>query len=67
VFVKKRYLSSWVFTAVQSVHIRMNSSLNPTLKKILDPPMAPGTLVFRKTCSGVTWVSRVPWGFLVFL
>jgi len=54
VFVKKRYLSSWVFTAVQSVHIRMNSSLNPTLKKILDPPMAPGTLVFRKTCSGVT-------------
>jgi len=22
-------------------------------------------LVFRKTCGGVPWVSRVPWGFLV--
>jgi len=28
-FVKKRYLSSWVFTVMQSVHIRMNSSLSP--------------------------------------
>jgi len=28
VFVKKSYLSSWVFTAVQSVHIRMKSSLS---------------------------------------
>jgi len=36
--VKKSYMSSWVFTAMQSVHIRMNSSLSP-LKKILDPPM----------------------------
>jgi len=33
VFVKKNYLSSWVFTTLQSVHIRMNSSLNPPLKK----------------------------------
>jgi len=39
VFVKKSYLSSCVFTAMQSVHIRMNSSLSPPLKKILDPPM----------------------------
>ena len=39
VFAKKSYMSSWVFTAMQSVHIRMNSSLNPPLKKILDPPM----------------------------
>jgi len=29
VFVKKSYLSSWVFTAMQSVHIRMNLSLRP--------------------------------------
>jgi len=29
VFVKKSYMSSWVFTAMQSVHIRMNSSLIP--------------------------------------
>jgi len=28
VFVKKRYLSSWVFTTMQSVHIRMNSSFS---------------------------------------
>jgi len=27
--VKKSYMSSWVFTAMQSVHIRMNSSLSP--------------------------------------
>jgi len=40
VFVKKSYLSSWVFTAMQSVHIRMNSSFSPALKKILDPPLA---------------------------
>jgi len=41
VFGKKSYLSSWVFTAMQSVHIRMNSSLShPPLKKILDPPMS---------------------------
>jgi len=36
VFVKKSYLSSWVFTHMQSVdsaHIRMNSSLSPPLKK----------------------------------
>jgi len=39
VFVKQNYLSSWVFTAMQSVHIRMNLSLIPALKKILDPPM----------------------------
>jgi len=32
-------MSSWVFTDMQSVHIRMNSSLIPPLKKILDPPM----------------------------
>ena len=30
-FVKKRYLSSWVFTAMMSVHIRMNASLSPPL------------------------------------
>jgi len=40
VFVKISYLSSWVFTAMQSVHNRMNSSLSPS-KKILDPPMQP--------------------------
>jgi len=28
VFVKKSYLSSWVFTVMQSVHIRMNLSLS---------------------------------------
>jgi len=39
VFVKKSYLSSWVFTHMQSVHIRMNLSLGPPLKEILDPPM----------------------------
>jgi len=27
VFVKKRYLSNWVFTSIQSLPIRMNSSL----------------------------------------
>jgi len=32
VFVNKNYLSSWVFTAMQSVHIRMKSSLSPSLK-----------------------------------
>jgi len=41
VFVKKSYLSSWVFTAMQSVHILMNLSLCRPLKKILDPPMRP--------------------------
>jgi len=39
VFIKKSYLSSWVFTAMQLVHIRMNPSLSRPLKKILDPPM----------------------------
>jgi len=39
VFVKKSYLSSCVFIDMQSVHIRMNFSLSPPLKKILDPPM----------------------------
>jgi len=39
VFVKKSYLSSWVFTAMQSVRFRMNLSLSPPPKKILDPPM----------------------------
>jgi len=29
VFVKRSYLSSWVFTTRPSVHIRMNSSLSP--------------------------------------
>jgi len=29
VFVKKRYLCSWVLTAMQSVHIRMNSFFRP--------------------------------------
>jgi len=29
VSVKTSYLSNWVFTAMQSVHIRMNSSLGP--------------------------------------
>jgi len=34
VFVKKSYMSSWVFTTMQSVHIRMNSYLStPPLKK----------------------------------
>jgi len=33
VLVKKSYMSSWVFTAMQSVHIRMNSCLSPPLKK----------------------------------
>jgi len=33
VFVKKSYLSTWVFTAMQSVHTWMNSSLSPPLKK----------------------------------
>jgi len=32
VFVKKNYLSSWVFTAMQSVHIRIKSSLSPPPK-----------------------------------
>jgi len=41
VFVKKSYLSSLIFTAMHSVHIRMNASLSPPLKKILDPPMTP--------------------------
>ena len=36
--------SSWVFTDMQSVHIRMNSSLSPP-KKILDPPMRPGPVL----------------------
>jgi len=30
--------TQWIFTAMQSVHTRMNSSLSPP-KKILDPPM----------------------------
>jgi len=34
VFVKKSYLSSWVFTAMQPVHIRMNSSLSPPYKNL---------------------------------
>ena len=38
-FVKKSYLSSWVFTPMQSLHIRMNLFLSPPPKKILDPPM----------------------------
>jgi len=29
VFVKKSYLSSWVFTTMHSVHIRMNSYSSP--------------------------------------
>jgi len=29
VFVKKNYLSIWVFTPMQSVHIRMKASLSP--------------------------------------
>jgi len=29
VFAKKSYLSSWVFTAMQSVHMWMNSCLSP--------------------------------------
>jgi len=33
VFVKKSYLSSCVFTAMQSVHMRMKLSLSPPLKK----------------------------------
>jgi len=45
VFVKKSNLSSWVFTATQSVHIWMNLSLSPPLKKILDPPMSPFILL----------------------
>jgi len=32
VFVKKNYVSSWVFTAMQSVHIRMKSPLSPPIK-----------------------------------
>jgi len=28
----KSYLNSWVFTTMQSVHIRMNSSLSPHKK-----------------------------------
>jgi len=32
VFVKKSYLSSWVFTAIQSVQIRINSFLSPPKK-----------------------------------
>jgi len=48
VFVKKSYLSSWVFPAMQSVHIRMNSSLS-TPKKILDPPMH---------CAAVLWLQH---------
>jgi len=30
--VKKSYLSNWVFTAMQSAHIRINSSLSPPRK-----------------------------------
>jgi len=29
VFVKESYMSGWVCIAMQSVHIRMNSSLSP--------------------------------------
>ena len=36
--LKKSYLSSWVFTTMQSVYIRVNSSLSPP-PQILDPPM----------------------------
>ena len=32
-------MSNWVFTAVQPVHFRMNSSLSRPPKKILDPPV----------------------------
>jgi len=32
-------MSSCVFTDMQPVHSRMNSSLSPPLKKILDPLM----------------------------
>jgi len=49
VFVKKSYLSSYVFTAMQSVHIRMNLSLSPPLKKILDLPMT-AVLLNRVAC-----------------
>jgi len=30
--LKKSDLSSWVFTAMQSVHIRMNQSFSPPIK-----------------------------------
>jgi len=29
VFVKKTYLRSWVIIAMQSIHVRVNSSLSP--------------------------------------
>jgi len=32
VFVKKRYLSNWVFTTMQFIYIRMNLFLSPSLK-----------------------------------
>jgi len=41
-------MSSWVFPDMQAVHIRMNSSLSPPLKKILDPPMTWPKLIDRE-------------------
>ena len=38
-FCQKSYPTSWVLTAMQSVPIRMSSSLSPPPTKILDPPM----------------------------
>jgi len=39
-------MSNWVFTAMQSVHIRMNSSLRPPLKN-------PGSAYVFERCTGV--------------
>jgi len=55
VFVKKSYLSSCVFTAMQSVHIRMNLSLSPPLKKILDPPMIATSFLEAKALPNTAW------------
>jgi len=56
VFLKKSYLNSWVFIAMQPVRIRMNSSLSPPAK-ILDPPMR-GFLNYRlKYC----WPTVIYW------
>jgi len=57
VFVKKSYLSSWVFTAMQSVHIRMNSSLSTSLQKILDPPMAV-SVAYAENFHGGGWFTQ---------
>ena len=55
VFVKESYMSGWVCIAMQSVHIRMNSSLSPPpTKKILDPPMFPRICLYWQILSNAS-------------